>query len=99
MRDRLAGEYNKVVKKAKDIIDLVDSKNAATAAKANAQLKDQFPKVKKEAGFWVVEAKSKTYRVQKINWDDPDLTGLRSPDDPSKMNCVKRPSEAPGESC
>lgn len=99
MRRRLALEYNIVIKKATDIIDETKSKNSAEVSKAAAKMAQQFPNLTQEAHGWVIHAKSKTFKVEPITWSDPDLTGLRSPDDPSKMNCVKRPAEAPGESC
>jgi hypothetical protein len=101
MREKLALEYNIVIKKAEDITKRAESKNAATASAAKAEIGRLFPNVENDDGQWVIKGGwfSKSYKLRPVKWNDPDLTGLRDPDKPSKMNCAKRPAEAPGESC
>ena len=101
MRDKLASEYNIVVEKAKRVIDRTKSKDPSTASAAQAELSENFPYVINELGEWkiVVQELGRTFPLTKIDRKDPNLTGLRDRDNPTRMNCVKRPVEAPGESC
>jgi len=103
MRRKLAEEYNKVANKALGIIGRTRSKDQKTSAAAVQQMNDSFPNIKNEAGEWKVvgNAFGKTFdnKLTTITHTDPDLTGLRDPSDPLKMNCVKRPAESPGEPC
>ncbi len=103
MREKLKTEYNDVVKIAEPIMARSMAKDPKTASAAVAEMNLKFPNLKQEAGEWKIKGKAfgKTFdeKLQRIKADDPDLTGLREPDDPSKMGCVKRPIEAPGESC
>jgi len=106
MRKVLADRYNDLVKMAREIIHRAESKNTATASKAMAEMKVEFPNVQKESGDWVIKTPPGlvrlpigTFPLRPTNPDDPDLAGLRTQTDSSKMNCVKRPAEAPGEPC
>jgi hypothetical protein len=54
----------------------------------------KFSKINETGATWSVETEKKTFGVKEIAWNDPDLTGLRDPDDPSKMNTVNRPIES-----
>lgn len=103
MRKKLAEEYNEVFKKAKAIIDRTKSKDPKVASAAEDEMNRKFPNVKNEAGEWKIKGRifGKTFdeKLKPIKATDPDMTGLREPEDPSEMGCVKRPVEAPGESC
>lgn len=107
MREKLAEKFNSVVDKARKLIGNTKSRDLTDSAKANAEMSSKFPNVKNVAGKWSLQGTdhSKTFDINleqdeaHIKPSDPDLTGLRDPEDPSKMNCVKRPAESPGESC
>jgi hypothetical protein len=93
MRDKLAHEYNKVVAGAVKLVASI-GKGDAKSATAKAEMASQFPAIKEHGGKWLIEAKKKTFDVKEIEGTDPNLTGLRDPSDPSKMNTVKRPVES-----
>jgi hypothetical protein len=103
MRAKLTKEYNEVVAMAEKIIARTKSKDPKVASAAEAEMSQKFPHVKNEAGEWKItgraHGKSFDEKLERIKSTDPDMTGLREPQDPSKMGCVKRPMEAPGESC
>jgi hypothetical protein len=103
MRQKLASEYNEVVGKAEAIITRTKSRDPKIASAAEAEMNQKFPNVKNEGGEWKIKGRifGKTFdeKLKRIKANDPDMTGLRNPEDPSKMGCVKRPIEAPGESC
>jgi hypothetical protein len=94
MRDKLAKEFNKVVKIAIGFIKTI-TKGGSGAAAARGTMTTKFPKIEESSGKWHIESThGKDFDVTEIKWDDPDLTGLRDPDDPSKMYPVKRPVES-----
>jgi|KBSSwiStaDraftv2_1062776.scaffolds.fasta_scaffold04794_10 hypothetical protein len=98
MKEKLKEEYNEVVKKAEPIIDKTKSKNATIAASARHDMDTQFPAIKEVAGEWKIIgfAHGKMFNdpLKRIQAIDPELIGLRDPDNPSKMNWVKRPVES-----
>lgn len=94
MRAKLAEEFNDVVKIAIGLIKTI-AKGGSGAASARASMAAKFPKIKEDAGRWQIESThKKDFDVKEIKASDPDLTGLRDPDDPSKMYPVKRPVES-----
>jgi hypothetical protein len=107
MLQTLARKYNDVVKEAKDLTDATKSPNPKTAAAASQEMVTKFPKIKPVGGKWHIVGhswgKDFNEELRPLNKENPeketDLTGLHDPMDPTKMGCVKRPSEAPGESC
>jgi hypothetical protein len=107
MLSTLANRYNVVVKEARDIIARIKSADPKAAAAATQEMAVNFPNVKLKSGKWniVGHAWGKTFDEELRLLDEKhpekeaDLPGLRDPDDPSKMGCIKRPSEAPGEEC
>ncbi|MGC2696892.1 MAG: DUF4157 domain-containing protein [Candidatus Angelobacter sp.] len=104
---KLASEYNKVVSDAQKAITKTNSKDANAAAAARADMVTRYPNIKLVNGKWNVVGTSwgKDFNeplrpLDQVNPEkEPDLPGLRDPNDPSRMFCIKRPSEAPGESC
>lgn len=99
MRRELLKRFNEVVKKALDLIGETRSKNKATGESARKKMRATFPYVVEVGAEWRIKgtAHSKTFDeklkpVADVN--DPQLIGLRDPDDPSKMNYVKRPKES-----
>jgi hypothetical protein len=99
--------YNNIARFALDLTQRVESKDAG----AEARLRTEFPRVVRDpAGrWWIAERDDRDenrrrqrrfYALRELTGvDDPDLIGLRDPDDPSKMGWVKRPIEsAPGRS-
>jgi hypothetical protein len=93
MRETLAGEYNKVIAMAVNLIAAV-KKGDSKSAGARTEMAAKFPNIKEAGATWSVETKKKIFDVKEVAWNDPDLTGLRDPNDPSKMNTVKRPIES-----
>jgi hypothetical protein len=98
MKQKLAEEYNIVVGQADRVIERTKSKNAPVAAGARQEMAKKFPRVQEQSGNWLIQgqAHSKTFNdpLKKIKPSDPELIGLHDPDDPSKMNFVKRPIES-----
>jgi hypothetical protein len=89
MRAELMKRYNEVVKMAKDMIEA-----------HSPQLSTKFPFVKFVAGKWRIQGyndvidKDIDIELKPTYVDDPELTGLRDPKDPSQMNLVRRPIES-----
>jgi Domain of unknown function (DUF4157)/Protein-glutamine gamma-glutamyltransferase len=98
MLHKLVGKYNDVVRKAEDIITKTRSRDPTTSAAAHKQMNDMFPKVNPVGDEWHIQGKahSKDFdeKIDRITERDPDLVGLKDPDDPSRMNLVKRPKES-----
>jgi hypothetical protein len=98
MKQKLAEEYNDVVGQADRAIDKTRSKSAPAAAAARQEMAKKFPRVQEMGGQWLITgwAHKKTFNdpLKKIKPSDPELIGLHDPDDPSKMNFVKRPIES-----
>jgi hypothetical protein len=93
MRETLAAKYNEVVGMAEDLIKKIKAGDRNAAA-ARTELSTQFPKVKESGGMWSIDSKRGTFPVTKVKGGDKDLTGLRDPEDTSKMNTVNRPVES-----
>jgi hypothetical protein len=104
---KLASEYNRVVREAETVIKKTKSSDAKVAAAANADMSANFTNIKPVGGKWNIVGlswgKNFNEELRRLNETDPekepDLPGLRDPNDPSRMYCIKRPSEAPGDSC
>jgi hypothetical protein len=99
MRIELMKRYNKVAEKALEIIKRTKSKDVKIRDTALNEMDTKFPFVKQVGTEWRIQgaAHSKEFN-QKLeplkNEYDSDLIGLRDPDDPKKMNKVKRPIES-----
>ena len=101
MLSKLAKEYNRVVRKAFRIIARTKSKNSKTATAARAEMFEKFPWIEQDSpptGDWKIigRAHKKTFnqKLKEIDEKDPDMIGLRDPQDPSRMNYVRRPVES-----
>lgn len=98
MRKKLAEEYNDVVRKAEPVIQRTRSANPKTAQAAKDEMGQRFPRIQEKGGEWriVGNAHKKDFDepLKRVKDTDPGLIGLRDPDDPSKMNLVKRPIES-----
>jgi hypothetical protein len=96
MRKKLAEEYNDVIKIAQNLISKTKSKTAAPSARS--EMTNRFPNIKEDKGQWKITGKShgKTFDdpVKETTPDNPELTGLKDPEDPSQMGQVKRPIES-----
>lgn len=109
-RDLMLGDLRKVYDDlVGPAIDLAREVDAGIDPNKPAELAAQYPQVTKQSsGDWVIRElddrpgnqarQRRTYPLRKLSGiNDPDLIGLRDPDEPSKMNWVKRPIEsAPG---
>jgi hypothetical protein len=99
MRIELMKRYNKVVEKALEIIKRTKSKDVKISDPALKEMDANFPNIKQVGAEWRIQgpAHSKEFD-QKLeplkNEYDSDLIGLRDPDDPEKMNKVRRPIES-----
>src|SRR4051812_6976238 len=91
--------YNPFADAALSLTRQVDSgidPNAVT------DLATQYPRVTKSGGEWIVREiesnkarKTQTYKLHALTGtNDPELIGLRDPDDPTRMNTIKRPVES-----
>ena len=98
MRRKLANEYNDVVEKASRVIRHIRSGNAATASAGREEMQRNFPNIQEAGGAWNIRGRAHgkdfDQPLQRIDYRDSELTGLRDPQDPSKMNYVKRPVES-----
>ena len=98
MKRKLAEEYNEVAQKADKVIKKTRSKSAPVAAAARQEMNKNFPRIQERNGEWRITGPSHSKMfddpLKTINPTDPELIGLRDPDDPSKMNFVKRPIES-----
>ncbi len=98
MKEILAKEYNEVASEAKTEAAKTKSKNPQVAESARKAMKEKFPRIQEKEGEWRITgtAHQKTFDqpLKIITPQDPELLGLRDPDDPSKMNWVKRPIES-----
>jgi hypothetical protein len=98
MRKILAGEYNQVVNEAKGVITQTKSKNPRVATAARQKMAKNFPEIREREGEWKItgRAHGKDFNdpVETITAQNPELIGLHDPDDPSKLNFVKRPYES-----
>jgi hypothetical protein len=99
MREALLKRYNEVAQKALNLIGQVQSKDKHTHASALNELDTKFPHIKQVGKEWRIQGTAhgksfddKLKRVNNVN--DPELIGLRDPDDPTQMNFVKRPKES-----
>lgn len=107
MLTTLARKYNDVAGEAKKDIDKTKSADPQIATAATQQMTINYPNIKPKNGKWNIIGRSwgKDFdeELRPLDHKNPekesDLPGLRDPNNPSKMGCVKRPAEAPGESC
>jgi hypothetical protein len=95
--------YNDNVEPA---IDLAREVDAGADPGKQLELAKQYPRVaKNDAGEWLIHEredrdenkmrKRRTYPLRKLSGiGDPDLIGLRDPEDPTRMGVVKRPVES-----
>lgn len=96
--DDLVNVYNGHVEQATNITDRIDAGDAT----AETERLNKFPTVQKEAGNWVIQELAKNsyrprsrYSLKKLSGvNDPELVGLHSETDSSKMGVVKRPIES-----
>jgi len=98
MLGKLADRYNDVVGKAQAIIARISSRDPAKSSTARATMAHDFPYIRQVGAQWHVQGRShgKQFNdpLTKITVRDPDLIGLRDPQDPTRMNLVKRPKES-----
>lgn len=98
MLGKLVDRYNDVVRKALAVIARTRSRDAATSAAARAQMAHDFPRIKPVGTGWHVQGdghgKMFDDPVASITIANPDLIGLRDPEDLSRMNLVMRPKES-----
>jgi hypothetical protein len=98
MLGKLVDRYNDVVRKALAVIARTTSRDAATSAAARVQMAHDFPRIKPVGSGWHVQGdghgKMFDDPVASITIANPDLIGLRDPEDLSRMNLVKRPKES-----
>ena len=98
LKKKLAEEYNDVVGQAEQLITKTKSKNAAQAKAGRDEMATKFPNIQEKAGDWRITgpAHGKVFDdpLKQVKHTDPELIGLRDPDDPSKMNWVRRPFES-----
>lgn len=103
----IVNAYNGPVKAAQRLTKSVDNNEAG----AENLLRQEFPRVVRDptGAWWIAERDDRDenrrrpkrfYELRPLaDENDPDLIGLRDPDNPSKMGWVKRPIEsAPGRS-
>ncbi len=103
----LAGKYNDVVEEARKNIEKTKSADPKIAAAGTQEMTTNYPHIKPKNGEWNITGHSwgKDFDEplrpldKKSPEKETDLPGLRDPENPSRMGCVKRPAEAPGESC
>ena len=95
MLGKLVGKFNDVVAKALAVIAMTRSRSAATSAAARAKMAHDFPNIQQVGTDWHVQGdghgKIFDDPVSPITVNDPDLIGLRDPEDLTEMNLVKRP--------
>ena len=98
MLGKLVGKFNDVVAKALAVIAMTRSRSAATSAAARAKMAHDFPNIQQVGTDWHVQGdghgKIFDDPVSPITVNDPDLIGLRDPEDLTEMNLVKRPKES-----
>jgi Domain of unknown function (DUF4157)/Protein-glutamine gamma-glutamyltransferase len=98
MLGKLVDRYNDVVRRAFAIIAKIGTRDPATSEAARKQMDDTFPFIHQAGHEWHIQgtAHSKVFndKLARITQSDSDLTGLKDPDDPSRMNLVKRPKES-----
>ena len=98
MKKILVREYNDVAGQALDTVKKTKLKDPNAAASARKDMDRKFPNIKETGGEWRIigfaHAKMFNDPLKRIEVTDPDLIGLRDPDNPSKMNWVKRPFES-----
>lgn len=94
----LVGAFNPWVEAALALTGRLDR---GPDPEADEQLRNEYPRVGKLAGEgWVIHEpnsgrKRRFYPLRPLSGPrDPDVIGLRDPDDPSKMGKVKRPVES-----
>lgn len=98
MLSKLVSRYNDVVRKANEIIKRIRTGDPTTSEAAHKQMDDAFPFVKPVGHEWHIRgtAHGKDFdeKIAPIKQSNPDLIELKDPEDPTRMNLVKRPKES-----
>jgi hypothetical protein len=98
MLGALVRRYNKVVRMAKDIIKRIRGGDPTTSEAARKQMDHTFPNVKPVGHEWHIQgpAHGKQFdeKIDLITQSNHELIGLKDPEDPTRMNLVKRPKES-----
>jgi Domain of unknown function (DUF4157)/Protein-glutamine gamma-glutamyltransferase len=96
MHQKLADEYNEVARTALRLIARTGSKDAGVRTRAEAELGDRFPNVKRVGTEWRVQgafgSRSVDEPLREIRGNE--VIGLKDPNDPTSMNWVRRPAES-----
>jgi Domain of unknown function (DUF4157)/Protein-glutamine gamma-glutamyltransferase len=98
MHGKLTAEYNRVAKIAIRNAADADSNDAASRKKGEKALTDVFPNVKRTAAGWKVQGihthcKAAVDMELREIWPN-EVSGLKDPCNPSKLNFVRRPIES-----
>ena len=97
----LKNAYNAYAKDAVEITEKVDNNDSAALTDLHTRYPRIVPSVQK--GTWLIKEtdENKQYRSKEYyvlreipNISDPELIGLKDPQDPSKLNNVRRPVES-----
>jgi hypothetical protein len=91
----LASRYNEVVKRIFGLIE--KTRQAASGLAALRDLGARFPNITQVGAEWRIQGfhfRSFNERLEPIKSSDRELVGLRDPEDPGRMNEVKRPIES-----
>jgi Domain of unknown function (DUF4157)/Protein-glutamine gamma-glutamyltransferase len=96
---RLAHEFNVVIKMAQSVIAKIRNKDPKKSAAGQEERETRFPNLQEESGVWKIHTRyKKSYDVKTVDEENPetnpDMLGLRDPDDPSRLYWVKRPVES-----
>lgn len=91
----LMNAYNPYARAALSITARVDRNEPGAAA----ELAVRFPQVVAAGGFWWVRALDRNatrarcfYELRELSGpEDPEIIGLRNPDDPTRLSSVNRP--------
>ena len=106
-RDLMLGDLRNVYNGiAQDAMQLTREVDAGIDPNKQNELREKFPQVTKDQSRgWIIRERddwpsnrarrTRSYKLRELSSiNDPELIGLRDPDDPSRMNKVKRPIES-----
>jgi len=99
MKEKLRDEFNKVARRALELVKKTKSPNKKTASDGQDEMTKLFPKITEDGGKWKIKGKSGLCKSVDVDMElreikRDEVVGLKDPCDLTKLEEVQRPIES-----